>query len=65
MKQKGLQTKHALKPMRYEGNKEKILLTIKNIIKDSKTNQAFMEYNKMQRRIQEMIGRKMNLSKLS
>ena len=47
---KGLQTKHALKAMRYE-RKQVENCSEKNTIKDSTTNQAFKEYNKMQRRI--------------
>jgi hypothetical protein len=63
-KAKRLQTKNALKAVRYE-IKQVETCSKNNTIKDSKTNQAFKEHNKMKRRIQEKIGRKRNHSKLS
>jgi hypothetical protein len=60
-KAKRLQTKHALKEVRYE-RKQVENFSDKNTIKDSTTNQAFKEYKKMQRRIQEKTGRKRNHS---
>jgi hypothetical protein len=63
-KAKGLQTKHELKAVRYE-RKQVENCSNKNTIKDYKTNQAFKEHKKIQRRIQEKTGRKRNHSKLS
>jgi hypothetical protein len=59
--EKRLQTKHALKAVKYE-RKQVETCSEKNTIKDSTTNQAFIECNKMKRRIQEKTGRKRKYS---
>jgi hypothetical protein len=62
MKKKGLQTKHALKAMRIEREKVGYNLFKQEIIQGFNNQQAFKEYNKVQRRIQKMIRRNRNHS---
>jgi hypothetical protein len=62
MKQKGLQTKHALKAMRIERKQVGDNLFKQELIQGFNNQQAFKEYKKVQRRIQKLIRRKRNHS---